>query len=322
MAELGDFQGMVKEAEAVNPWFTEREIRRSLHAICEGYLNESALNQWLGKYAISDERSHSIVGIVAAGNIPIVSFHDVLCALACNASVRIKLSHKDQPACRYVYRFIEREGLACDFDFSETGELTVADRFIVTGSDIALRDFKSRWPSTPVLARGHRNSVAVLFGNESETELLALGKDVFAYYGLGCRNVSKLFLPLGYKPDNLLQGWNESFSWVLEHPLYVRHLKYTQAFHTVMRTKGIFNGPVALVPSLATSSPIATLHVEFYSDLKKLNDRLVEDARRVQCICSGRDIPGFHTVRFGNSQLPGLLDYADGIDTMKFILET
>ncbi|MBP9208916.1 MAG: hypothetical protein KBF37_01225 [Saprospiraceae bacterium] len=311
---------MLEKAEVLNPWFTEREIRRSLRAISECYLNERILAQWLEEYGISDGTRRNVVGIVAAGNIPVVSFHDVLCALACNARVRIKLSHKDQPVCRYVYRYIEQEGLA--FDFAETGELPVADKFIVTGSDITRRDLQSKLSHVPVLARGHRNAVAVLFGNESGTELMALGHDVFAYYGLGCRNVSKLYLPSGFDPCDLLENWNASFPWVREHPLYVRHFKYAKAFHTLMRSKGVFSGPVALVPGKAVPSAIATLHFEYFSDLADLNLRLRADVGSVQCICSARDLSEFKSVRMGQAQFPGLFDYADGMDTMKFILES
>ena len=252
-----------------------------------------------------------------AGNIPLVGFHDFLCVILSGNRVLAKLSSNDTVLLPFIGEFL----MANDADLKDKIEFTEGkmigfDAVIATGSNNTGRYFAYYFGQYPHIIRRNRNSVAVLTPDTTETQLEGLGNDVFRYFGLGCRSVSKLFVPKGYSLDAL---FNALFPWktVLEHHKYVNNYDYNKAVYLMSDSKILDNGFLILKEDSNYGSPIATLFFEYYDDKEDLAKRLEAEAEAIQCIVS----EGFmdSEIPFGQTQSPKLSDYADGIDTMKFL---
>jgi hypothetical protein len=159
--------------------------------------------------------------------------------------------------------------------------------------------------------------VAVITGDEPDPELAKLGTDVFSYFGLGCRNVSKLFVPDGYSFDRLLEAWQD-FGSIVDHHKYANNYDYQKSILLVNRIPFVDSRFVILRESATVSSPISVVHYEPYATLEELSRKLSRDKDSIQCISS---VKGWYagSVPFGRTQSPSLTDYADGIDTMEFL---
>jgi len=310
-----DLELLIVRARAENAWFTDASIRLSLEGIIK-FLDEETLTKWTSSYEL---KNHSVktVGVVMAGNIPLVGFHDFLSVLICGYKALIKLSSKDSVLIKQLTAMlIEIEPqLEQRIIFAE--RLKDFDAVIATGSDNSARYFEYYFEKYPNIIRKNRTSCAILQGNETEEELLNLGEDVFSYFGLGCRNVSKLFVPHDYNFAPLLKAW-ESFSEISNHHKYHNNYDYQKSIMLVNGVPFLDNGVVMITESEKLVSPISVIFYEYYSSMDDLNGVLKSQSSKLQCIV-GKMKPA--TIAFGQAQYPEIGDYADQVDTLKFLFE-
>jgi hypothetical protein len=308
-----EFQTLAHQSKNENPWFTQENVRTAIDGITL-YLEESSLRNWVKPYTFNTAGGKKI-GIVMAGNIPLVGFHDLLAVLMAGHKALIKVSSKDTVLIRFLTDKLF--GLSPSFRelvfFEE--RLKGFDAVIATGSDNSARYFEYYFGKYPHIIRRNRTSVAILSGNESAKDLLLLGKDVFQYFGLGCRNVSKLFVPEGYSFESLFSQWEE-FQSVIHHHKYANNYDYQKSILLVNGISHFDNGFILLQPSDKIVSPIAVLYYEQYRSKEQLEGYLQLDAGKIQCIV-GNAPPA--TVAFGKAQYPELNDFADGINTLAFL---
>lgn len=303
-----------------NGWFSEANVRNAFAAQADA-LKEEKLREWLGSYPeIQNEGTPKRVGVIMAGNVPMVGFHDMLCVLISGNIFVGKLSSDDKLLMpRVAEALVEIEPAFRERIIFTEARLPAIDAIIATGSNNSARYFDYYFSKYPNIIRKNRHSVAVLDGSESEEELRELGKDIFSYYGLGCRSVSKVFIPEGYDLDNIFKAIF-GFRSITENNKYSNNYDYNKTVYLMNGDSLIENGFILFKEDTALSSPVATLFYEYYKDDKSLQDRLNSVADAIQCIVSKRsDIKG--RIGFGMSQCPQLWDYADGVDTMEFLLQ-
>jgi len=307
-----DFDNLADKAASENRWFTKQNVRMAWQSIA-GMLQEDSLQQWVSPYALSDKEN--TVAIVMAGNIPLVGFHDFLSVLISGDSVQIKASSKDSVLIRYLADLL----MEIEPDFRSriifTERLQNFDAIIATGSDNTSRYFEYYFKKYPHIIRKNRTSSALLTGRETEEEFKQLGVDVFSYFGLGCRNVSKLFVPTGYDFSPLLKSW-ETFSDLGNHHKYHNNYDYQKSIMLINLVPFLDNGFVMVTESEKTVSPISVVFYEYYANEKDLKDRISAMDDKLQCIV-GKIYPA--TVSFGSAQHPTLQDYADNVDTLAFL---
>lgn len=306
---------LIASAKQHNAWFTPQSTAKSVAAIGD-MLNESDLKQWLGETIDSPSKIHA-VGLILAGNIPLVGFHDILCVLASGNKALIKLSSQDKQLIPYILdKLVEIEpAFATQFEFIE--RLKDFDAIIATGSNNTSRYFDYYFSKVPNIIRKNRNSVAVLNGNESREQLHELGNDIFDYFGLGCRNVSKVYVPKGYKFDTFFESI-EDFKSIADHHKYNNNYDYNKSIFLVNMDKHLDNGFLLVKEDERLTSPLAVLYYEEYQNIEDIDKKLVEHSDQIQCIISNANL-SMHNFAFGESQCPALWDYADGVDTMKFL---
>ncbi|WP_258103340.1 acyl-CoA reductase [Marinoscillum sp. MHG1-6] len=305
-----ELEDLYSRAEAENAWFTKENIERALFGISY-QLDEDKLNQWLSKYQLEPEIP-KIVGIVMAGNIPLVGFHDLLCVLISGHFAAIKASSQDSFLINKIISWL----LEIEPGFKKSLELrerlTGIDAVIATGSDNTARYFEHYFKDIPSIIRKNRSSVAVLTGNETAQELKALGKDIFWYFGLGCRNISKLLVPKGYKPDFLFESIQE-FEPVIHHHKYRNNYDYNKSIYLVNSEPHLDTGFLMWRKTEELVSPISVMYAQEYESTGEIQDILNAHKDKIQCVV-GRDY-----IPFGKAQLPELWDYADKVDTLKFL---
>ncbi|PWV57124.1 acyl-CoA reductase [Chitinophaga sp. S165] len=293
-----------------NGWFTHEFIDLSLQNICRYYLDESRLNDWLAGYP-APVHSPRQVGIVAAGNIPLVGFHDWLCGFLSGQQVCLKLSSKDTILMQHVidkvnewYPEYAQQTLVQDM-------LKNCGAYIATGSNNSARYFEYYFAKYPHIIRRNRTSVAVLNGTETSAELEALADDVMLYFGLGCRNVTKIFVPEEYNFEPLLKALRK-YTYLADHHKYKNNYDYNLALILLNNGMYMANDNIILQESASIFSPISVLHYSHYKDAGELAAELNTN-NDLQCIVGHGFTP------FGMAQQPSLSDYADGVDTMQFL---
>ncbi|HRJ28398.1 MAG TPA: acyl-CoA reductase [Cyclobacteriaceae bacterium] len=305
---------LATEASHENPWFTSISVRKAIQGIIN-YLDGEKLTNWVTTYPI-EHSSPKNIALVMAGNIPLVGFHDLLCVLISGHNALVKLSSKDSKLNRYLIdRLIEMEPQFKNRITIQAEILKDFDAVIATGSDNSARLFDYYFRKVPNVIRRNRTSCAILMGNETQEDFKNLGHDVFDYFGLGCRNVSKLFVPAGYDFKNLLDSW-QGFESIAHHHKYVNNYDYQKSILLVNQQPFLDTGFVLLQESDKLVSPIAVLYYEFYNSLDSMHSIIESNKSKLQCIV-GKTEPAF--VPFGQAQYPALWDYADGVDTMKFL---
>ena len=301
-----------------NGWFTEDNIK---FAICSWgeLLTTENLEQWLSNYDLVKSKRKT-VALIMAGNIPLVGFHDFISVLLTGNKALVKLASNDSILLPFIAEFLveQVESLKEEIAFTEN-KLENFDAVIATGSDNTSRYFEHYFGHKPNIIRKNRNSVAIITGEESKEQLQALGEDIFKYYGLGCRSVSKVFVPKKYKFDGFFEAIFH-FNPVINQTKYANNYDYNKAVYLMSEFKILENGFLMLKEDESYSSPIATLFYEEYSSLNELKQKLLSDTDKIQCIVAN----GFleDEVKFGLTQKPNLNDYADGIDTVEFLLKT
>lgn len=310
------FLTLIENQKHYNGWFIESEVYFSIQSWAAALTSEN-LNQWLLAYEIQD-RSPKTVGLILAGNIPLVGFHDFLSVLISGNKALIKTSSNDQHLLPFLAKYlIEVEpNLEKRIEFVE--KLENFDAVIATGSNNTARYFEYYFKHKPSIIRKNRNSVAVLDGNESEQDLIALGKDIFTYFGLGCRNVSKLFVPKGYDFEKFFKGMYE-YREIINNQKYINNYDYNKAVFLMSNFLVLDNGFLVLKEDSSYSSPISSVFYEYYTDFKEIKTRLNQDSEQIQCVVSNNLIK--NSVDFGQTQLPKLWDYADNVDTISFLIK-
>ena len=298
-----------------NKWFTLENQKDSVNAIASRFLNRKNLEKWTSSYDLDQVESKS-VGLVLAGNIPLVGFHDVLCVFIAGHKAQIKLSDKDPYVLKYLFDLMAKWNPKTASYFAVVDKLKDFDAVIATGSNNTARYFNSYFAHVPNIIRANRTSVAIIDGEETAEDVKALGNDIFRYFGLGCRNVSKLYVPEGYDFQFLLEELHE-FKKIVLNDKYKNNFDYNYALFEINRSPYINNGCLLLLEDESLHSRIASLHYEFYKDKGDLMQKLEKYKDELQCKVSRKGEESF--IPFGKAQEPELWDYADGVDTMAFL---
>jgi hypothetical protein len=308
----------IKRTAIHNPWFTEPNQQKAIQAIAEQMLVEEKLVAWLSAYPIAEQTDARWIGLVMAGNLPLVGFHDLLCVFAAGHRARVKLSEKDPYLLPAVLRALQRIDPRTEAYFDVTDRLQDFAAIIATGSNNSARYFQAYFGQYPHIIRRNRNAVAVLTGQETAAELHALGRDIFDYFGLGCRNVSKLYLPEGYNFDPLLEALH-AYREIILHTKYKNNFDYNYALFLLNKVDFKANGCILLREDGSLQSPIAGLYYEYYREEAELAQELLSREAEIQLVVSSLALPEIKVFGFGEAQQPALDDYADGVDTMAFL---
>ncbi len=309
---------LIHTVQDQNPWFTPDNVTTALSAIAQSLTPENLAN-WTSMYPeLNNETSPKRIGVTMAGNIPLVGFHDFLSVLMAGHFFTGKLSSKDDrllPAVTSLFTEIE-PGFSGLIDFT-IGHFETIDAIIATGSDNSARYFDYYFARYPNIIRRNRNGIAILDGLESRSELNALGEDIFCYFGLGCRSISKLFVPGDYDFNPLIRAL-KAYNHVADHRKFQNNITYNRARYTLQQMAFIDAGFLLFREEDEMASPPGVVNFEYYSKPETLKRRLNLLREKIQCIVSHNN--HFNSIGFGKSQYPDLWEYADGIDTMKFLL--
>ncbi len=304
-----EFQAVTEAAGRENGWFTKEAIHHAVQQIAQCYLDRNKLEVWLSRYPLP--AAARTVGIVMAGNIPLVGFHDFLCAFLSGHRVMMKLSSKDSVLMKHVLRKLQEWEPSFGEQVAVAEMLKGCDAYIATGSNNTARYFEEYFGKYPSIIRRNRTSVAILDGNESEDELRALGQDVFQYFGLGCRNVTQICVPEGYDFKPLLQVF-EAWKGLNDHNKYRNNYDYHLALFLLNKVPYLDNGSLLVVENELPFSAVSVLHYRHYNDRNAL-------AQSLQSSSDIQAIVGHGQIAFGSAQTPALDDYADGVNTMQFL---
>ncbi len=313
------FKEKIRQASAKNPWFTEQNILSAFAGIIS-WLQKDALDNWVKKYPnLAADLSPKKVAVIMAGNIPLVNFHDFISVLMSGHIFIGKLSSQDAVLLPYLADLLIEIEPNIKHQIHFTTEIIKdVDAIIATGSDNSARYFEYYFQKYPHIIRKNRSSVAVLSGSETEEELRDLGKDVFQYYGLGCRNVSHLFLPSSFDIKRLLDNW-DVYQDVVQLSKYANNYDYQKAILLINNTPFYDNGFALLKESDVLATPVSVIHFEYYETIKEVEQFISNNTEKIQCVASA--ITGFENrVELGKTQMPTLSDYPDGVDILKFLI--
>lgn len=310
-----DRQEWAQAAMSRNNWFTQENVSSALNGIIQ-MLEEQYLREWLYPYHLKQVTPKK-VGVVMAGNIPMVGFHDFLAVLLSGHYLQAKLSNDDEPLMKRLADMLVGVEPAFANQFEFVHLLKEADAIIATGSDNTARYFEYYFAKRPHIIRKNRSSIGILTGHEEKDDLQALGEDIFRYYGLGCRNVSKVFVPEGYTFDKFFEA-NQHRSNVIDHHKYHNNYDYNKSILLVNRVPHFDNGFLLVQQSEGLVSPISVLFYDTFRSLPGLRQRIEAVKDRTQVVVSAHGwLEG--SIPFGEAQRPMVWDYADGVDTLDFL---
>ena len=309
------FNLLIKRAKESNSWFTDDNVLFAIENWSK-LLTPENLKKWVSKYDITNKPSKKIA-VIMAGNIPLVGFHDFLTVLISGHTLIAKQSSNDKFLLPMIAKYLEHVEPEFKGKINFTEKLENFDAVIATGSNNTARYFDYYFGKYPHIIRKNRNAVAVLTGNETKEELEKLGNDIFRYYGLGCRNVAKIFIPKNYNFDNFFRAIYK-FKDVLNYEKYENNYTYNKAVYLMSLFKLQENGFLMLKEDKSYSSPISSLFYEYYTNLEQLKTKLITEKENIQVIVSNININ--ESVRFGETQKPQLHQYADGVDTLNFLI--
>lgn len=300
-----------------NSWFIPEHVDLAMNHTLSAFLNKEKLENFVANYP--EPGVQKSIGLVLSGNLPLVGFHDVLCVILSGHKAFIKPSSKDDVMLKFVLDQIGKIEPAFSESWEFAERLNDLDGYIATGSDNTARYFKAYFSAFPNIIRQNRNSVAVLSGNETQQQLVDLGKDVFTYFGLGCRNVSKLLVPAGYDFQFLLDCWQENYAHYVMHSSYKNNYDYNYTIYLMNKMPFLMGGSILLLENPSYASRIACLHYSYYDDQKSALEELQRDKDKIQCVVAGQELEWPGKVHYGHTQIPQLDQFADDIDTMKFL---
>lgn len=316
-------QAHAHRASVDNPWFTPENIRFAIDRIAEWLTDavpagrqEAALKHWTR--TVKDPGIMRRIGVIMAGNIPAVGFHDILCVFVSGNISVIKLSDKDKYLIPFMLKVLEEHDPRTQQYFEFVDKLQNIDAVIATGSNNSARYFEYYFSKYPYIIRRNRNAVAVLSGTESDEDLAGLCEDIFMYFGLGCRSVSHCFVPEGYDFTRLVDQLKR-YGDLANHNKYRNNLDYNIALNMLNQTPLISLTNLLLVENPALISPVSCLHYSYYHDIGELTDRLQNQSQEIQCVVTKFKLGDLPCVGFGEAQKPAIDDYADGIDTLAFL---
>ena len=310
------FEQLIQLSQSHNGWYTPEQVYFSIQSWAKALTQEN-LDQWTSSYDFTTTESKTIA-LILAGNIPLVGFHDFISVLVSGHNILVKTSSDDQHLLPFLAKYLitVEPQLANKINFVE-GKLEGFDAVIATGSNNTARYFEYYFKDKPSIIRKNRNSVAVLNGQETKEQLIALGEDIFRYFGLGCRNVSKLFVPKGYSFDAFFEAIFE-YQEVIHYEKYANNYDYNKAVFLMSNYKLLDNGFLTLKEDSSHASPISSVFYEYYDSLTEIEKRLESEAETIQCIVSNNLVQ--NSIPFGKTQRPQLWDYADHVDTISFSL--
>lgn len=312
-AQSPEWQAACQRAEQQNNWFTQAFIKSSADAIAKNFLPLTKLHDWADYYHLDDNIQPKTVGLVMAGNIPLVGFHDFLCVFVSGHKQVCKLSSKDDVLLKHlVEKMIEWNTDVANYIRFDS-MLKDCDAYIATGSDNSSRYFEYYFGRYPSIIRKNRTSVAILTGNETEEQLSLLADDIMLYFGLGCRNVTKLYVPKNYDFVPLLNALRK-YKWMFDHHKYRSNYDYQLAIYLMNNIYYMTNDCIVMIENDLLFSPIGSLHYSFYESADEVLATLTNN-EQVQAVAGIGHIP------YGQVQNPGLMDYADGVDVMSFLLQ-
>ncbi len=312
IADSPQLKSIKQKAYEKNKWFTQQFADLALKNISEQFLDRAKLEKWIKIYHLDDNISPKRIGIVMAGNIPLVGFHDFLSVFISGHNQKIKLSEKDDILFPYILKKLIEWNPEISFVVELADVLKDCDAFIATGSNNSARYFNYYFGKYPSIIRQNKTSAGILTGNETENELELLADDIHTYFGLGCRNITSIYIPRHYDFIPLLKSFKK-YSYFANHTKYRNNYDYSLALLIMNNKKYMTSESVILFENENIFSPVSQLHYSFYDDSNVLLENLKSN-KDVQCIC------GYNQVAFGNAQEPQLTDYADGVDTMQFLL--
>lgn len=295
-----------------NKWFTPEFVNDRIQRFVTNYLDKARLDNWVAHYHIDDNIEAKKIGLVMAGNIPMVGFHDLISVFIAGHHAIVKLSEKDQMLTTTVINKLKELDPEIDRYFTIAEILKGCDAYIATGSNNTSRYFEYYFGKYPSIIRKNKTSVAILTGMESDEQLTALADDIFLYFGLGCRNVTQLYVPENYDFQKLLNATNK-YAYLKDHDKYRNNYDYNLALLIMNNRRYMCNDSIILVEGDHLFSPVSELYYACYSDAEEITKRMM-DNQHVQCIV------GKGHVDYGKSQDAGLFDYADGVDVMQFLL--
>lgn len=318
-SDLGDFlvseqyketlKDWAYRARNENGWFTEDNVLMAIENIAKAYLDQESLNTFAQNI---ENKNPKKIGLICAGNIPLVGFHDLITVLLTGNIALIKLSSSDSILMKKIIQKLIELNPDIEPQIIIAERLNAADAFIATGSDNSSRYFEYYFGKKPSIIRKNRSSIAILDGNESNQELRDFGNDIFQYFGLGCRNISKMFVPKDYKFDTFFESieyWNT----IHIHHKYSNNYDYNKSIYLINGVKHLDNGFLMVSPNEGLVSPLSVLFYEEYKDAQDLEAKLEKHKHKLQCIVSTHQTP------FGTSQTPKLADYADDVNTIDFL---
>ena len=310
------FQDLIQLSQSHNGWYTPENVYFSIQSWAKA-LTEENLTQWLSAYTFEPKYPKNI-GLILAGNIPLVGFHDFLSVLISGNNVLVKTSSNDQ----FLLPFLAKYLIAIEPEFAERitfveGKLENFDGVIATGSNNTARYFEYYFKDKPSIIRKNRNSAAVLNGKETKEQLEALGEDIFRYFGLGCRNVSKIFVPKGYSFTDFFEAIFK-YQDIIHYEKYANNYDYNKAVFLMSNFKLLDNGFLTIKEDSSYASPISSVFYEFYDSIEELQLRLESESEQIQCVVSNKLVE--YSIDFGQTQKPNLWDYADNVDTISFLL--
>lgn len=306
------------QARNQNPWFEPEESKRMLN-YWANTLNSENIYKWASSYYFNHENIKKI-GLILAGNIPLVGMHDIVCVLLSGHYADIKLSSKDTVLMEWVLKGLITVAPQCQEKIKITPLLKKFDAVIATGSANTNRYFESYFGHVPHLLRSSRTSCAVLTGYETDEELQLLGNDVFSYFGLGCRNVGYVLIPKQFEVERLFKI-TENWEWLKNHHKYFNNYEYQLAKCLINKYEVLDNGMLLLKADDQLFSAIGTLHYGFYENHEQAKAFINNRLDLIQCVVSKYENTFASEVKLGNTQAPTLWDYADGVDTLAFLTQ-
>ena len=313
-----EFLKVLRKAESQNPWFTNKNSIQAFLGISK-MLEEKQLLTWIQNY-IFTEKSPKTIAVIMAGNIPMVGFHDALCVLITGNNLLAKLSSKDSVFMHFLFqKLIEIEPEFDTFITIEEGFVTDFDAIITTGSNNSSRYFEYYFNSYPHIIRKHRNSIGVIIGNEDKETLQKFGSDILLYFGLGCRNISKLYIPEDFDISQIIDCF-QPYETLVAHNKYMNNYEYNKSIYLVSQQPHLDNGFLLFKEDFAISSPLAVVYYEKYSNFAELQTYITMNTDVIQCIVCKDDAFNKKNIEPGDTQSPNVWDYADDIDTILFLL--
>ena len=309
------FKHQLKIAGEKNTWFTKENLLFATESWSKALTNEN-IQQWIANESLG-KKDIKKVAVIMAGNIPLVGFHDFLSVLISGHSVLVKQSSNDKNLLPFLAKYLEyvQPELKGKITFTEQ-KLTGFDAVIATGSNNTARYFEYYFKDKPSIIRKSRNSVAVLTGNETAQDFENLSNDVFCYFGLGCRSVSKLYVPKDYNFDPFFTGMFNKQE-IINNAKYANNYDYNKAVYLMSEFDILENGFLMIKEDESYASPIASIFYEYYDNADDLKTKLKQDEEKIQCVVANNFMEG--EIAFGETQNPQLWDYADGVNTLEFL---